>query len=57
MSVPLFSLYRSERWGDQRDLRVVSLPILGSLYRHRVDGNRHRHEFLYLIDIENEHED
>ena len=54
LSVPLFSLYRSERHGDQRDLRVLSLPILGSLYRHRVDGDRHRREFLYLIDIESE---
>ena len=48
----MFSLYRSESWQDRRDLRILSLPIIGSLYRHRVDGNSHRREFLYLIDIE-----
>ena len=54
LNFPLFSLYRSERWGDQRDLRVLSLPLIGSLYRDRVDGNHHRREFFYLIEIESE---
>ena len=54
LSAPLFSVFRSERWGDQRDLRILSLPIIGSLYRHRVVGNHHRREFLFLIDIETE---
>ncbi|MEE8581890.1 MAG: hypothetical protein V3T33_09905 [Myxococcota bacterium] len=54
LSVPFFSLYRSEQWSDHRDRRVLSLPFLGSLYRHRVDGNRHRREFLYVINIETE---
>ena len=52
LRLPMFSLYRSESWQDRRDLRILSLPIIGSLYRHRVDGNSHRREFLYLIDIE-----
>ena len=52
LQVPFFSLYRSERYDDHRDLQILSLPIIGSLYRHRVDGTHHRREFLYLIDIE-----
>ena len=52
LSIPFFSLYRSEHWGDQRDHRILSLPLIGSLYRHRVDGDHHRREFLYLIEIE-----
>lgn len=51
---PFFSLYRNERWSDQRDLRILSLPIIGSLYRHRIDGIHHRREFLFLIDIESD---
>jgi hypothetical protein len=54
LDIPFFSLYRSMQEGDQSDRQFLRLPIIGSLYRHRVDGNYHRREFLYLIDIETE---
>jgi len=52
LSLPFFSVYRKDVDGDESDMRVLSLPLIGSVYRHEVDGNRHRYEFLFFVDIE-----
>jgi hypothetical protein len=52
LDIPFFSLYTRHESDDRSDLRILSLPIIGSIYRHRVDGKRHSREFLYLIEID-----
>lgn len=48
--VPLFSLYRRDRDGEwESDIRLLSLPLIGSLYRHQVDGASHRRQVLFFI--------
>lgn len=52
LSIPFFSVYRRDVDRDERDMRVLSLPLIGSVYRHEVDGDRHRREILFFVDIE-----
>ncbi len=48
--MPLFAFYRSDHDGEwERDTRLLSLPLIGSLYRHQVDGDRHRRQLLFII--------
>jgi len=46
----LFSLYDYERDGDaEYDRKILSLPLVGPLYRHTKDGDRHRFEILRVL--------
>ena len=50
LDVPLFSLYRSEHYGDgQYDMRLVDLPLLGSLFRVRRTEREDRTDALFVI--------
>ncbi len=54
--MPLIALYRNDRHGDsERDTRILSLPLIGSLFGHQVDGSRHKRTFFYFIRVESDY--
>ncbi len=52
LDVPLFSLYRSESHGSCSDMGVLNLPLIGSLFRQRVDEDQVRTNVLFLMSFE-----
>lgn len=54
--MPLMALYRNDRHGDwERDTRILSLPLIGSLFGHQVDASRHKRTFFYFIRVESDY--
>ncbi len=50
LDTPFFTLFEKKSRGDVRsDTKFVDLPLLGSLYRHRVDQNEREVRVLFLF--------
>lgn len=50
LDLPFFTLFEKKSRGDVRsDTKFVDLPLLGSLYRHRVDEDEREVKVLFLF--------
>lgn len=49
LDVPLFTLVRSETWGeDEFDRSLIKLPIVGSIFRHKRTKDEEKIRFLFF---------
>lgn len=49
LHVPLFTLVKSEAWGeDEFDTRLIKLPFVGSVFRHKRTKDEEKIRFLFF---------
>lgn len=51
LDVPLVTFFKTKHKGDTYDHQVLTLPILGSLYRNKQTEDKHKTTILYFIRI------
>lgn len=53
IDIPLASVFESERHDDFSENKFLNLPIVGSLFRNRTDGDKKELELFYFITLKN----